>query len=286
MAIPTRSSLCFLLVLLVVSHPAAQENPPPNPTYKTETDIPYRTGDDLTEYAKKQCRLDVYYPTNKKDFPTVVWFHGGGLTKGTRSVPKELKEKGIGVVAVSYRFSPEVKAPAYIEDAAAAVAWTFQNIDKYGGSNRKIFISGHSAGGYLTMMIGLDKKWLNAHNIDADQITGLVPFSGQAITHFTIRAERGISDKVPVIDELAPVYHVRKEAPPMLLICGDRNKELLGRYEENAYLWRMMKEVGHTSTELLEMQGYNHGQMAEPAHPLLLRFIRTHTEKKAPPKSP
>jgi len=50
--------------------------------------------------------------------------------------------------------------------------------------------------------------------------------------------------------------------------------ELLGRYEENAYLRRMMKEVGHPNTELCELGGFDHGQMAEPAHPLLLRFIK------------
>ena len=68
--------------------------------------------------------------------------------------------------------------------------------------------------------------------------------------------------------------HVRKDAPPLLLITGDRELEILGRYEETAYLWRMMKVAGHTNTELFELDGFNHGQMAEPAHPLLLRFIQ------------
>lgn len=247
---------------------------PKQPSYQTDADLPYRTGENVTEAMKAKCRLDVYYPTNAKDFNTVVWFHGGGLKSGKRSIPKELQGKGIAVVAVSYRLHPEVKAPAYIEDAAAAVAWTFNNIEKYGGSKKRIFVSGHSAGGYLTMMLGLDKRWLETHQIDANQIAGLVPFSGQAVTHFTIRAERGIKDKQPIIDEFAPLNHVRKDAPPMLLITGDRNKEMLGRYEENAYLWRMMKEVGHKDTELFELQGFDHGGMAEPAHPLLLRFLK------------
>ncbi len=60
----------------------------------------------------------------------------------------------------------------------------------------------------------------------------------------------------------------------MLLVTGDRTTELLGRYEENAYLWRMMKLVDHKSTELFELQGFNHGEMAAPGHPLLLRFIK------------
>jgi len=241
--------------------------------YATTEDIPYRSGK-LTDYMRERCRLDVYHPNNKKDFSTVVWFHGGGLKAGKRSVPQALQGKGIAVVAVNYRLHPKVKAPAYIEDAAAAVAWTFKNIETYGGSPKRIYVSGHSAGGYLTSMVGLDKSWLAAHKVDADALAGLIPYSGHTITHFTVRAERGIDGKQPIVDALAPLFHVRKEAPPLLLITGDRELEMLGRYEENAYLWRMMKVAGHADTQLMELDGYNHGQMAEPAHPLLLRFIR------------
>ena len=81
-----------------------------------------------------------------------------------------------------------------------------------------------------------------------------------------------------LIDDMAPLFHVRKNAPPLLLITGDRDLELLGRYEENAYLWRMMQVVGHPSTDLHELQGFNHGQMAGPAHELLLRFVKKISE--------
>ncbi len=242
--------------------------------YSLAEDVLYRDGDGLTDYQKERCRLDVYYPAKQKKFATVVWFHGGGLKAGNRSVPKGLKEQGVAVVAVNYRLHPKVKSPTYVEDAAAAVAWTFRNIEKYGGSRDRIFVSGHSAGGYLTSMVGLDKRWLAAHQIDADDIAGLIPYSGHTITHFTVRAERGIDGKQPIIDDMAPLFHVRKDAPPLLLITGDRELEMLGRYEENAYLWRMMQVVGHPDTTLFELDGYNHGQMAEPAHPLLLRFVK------------
>lgn len=248
--------------------------------YETKANILYRQEEGLTDYMEQRCRLDVYFPTHVKDFPTIVWFHGGGLKSGERSIPKSLQENGMAVVAVNYRLHPQVKSPAYIEDAAAAVAWTFRNIEKHGGSTKKIFVSGHSAGGYLTLMIGMDKRWLAAHDIDADSIAGLIPYSGHTITHFTIRAERGIDGKQPIVDDLAPLFHVRKGSPPMLLITGDREKELLGRYEENAYLWRMMKVVGHPNTELYELDGYNHGQMAEPAHPLTIKFIKNLTQQK------
>ena len=242
--------------------------------YNTQNNILYRTGDNLTDYMKERCRLDVYHPLDKEDYPTIVWFHGGGLKGGRRFIPEALKEKNVAVVAVNYRLHPNVKSPAYIEDAAAAVAWVIKNIAKYGGSPRRLFVSGHSAGGYLTSMIGLDKRWLKKHGADPDQLAGLIPFSGHTITHFTVRAERGIDGKQPVIDDMAPLFHVRKDCPPLLLITGDRKLELLGRYEENAYLWRMMQVVGHPDTTIMELDGYNHGQMADPAHPLLVRFVR------------
>jgi hypothetical protein len=130
------------------------------------------------------------------------------------------------------------------------------------------------------MMITLDKKYLKKYQIDADSIAGLIPFSGQAITHFTIRKENGIKETQPTIDAYAPLYHVRPTAPPMLLITGDRNMELYGRYEENAYLWRMMQLAGHKRTTLYELQGFNHGGMANPAFPLLLKEVATITKEK------
>jgi len=243
-------------------------------TYKTEAGLSYRPDSEPDVYARERCKLDVYHPLVGPSVATVVWFNGGGLTGGNRSIPSALKGQGIAVVAVDYRLSPKAKVPAYIEDAAAAVAWTFKNIARYGGDTNRIFLSGHSAGGYLASLITLDRRWLAVHGVDPDRLPGLVPFSGQSITHFAIREERGLARTRPLIDDLAPVYHVRNDAPPILLISGDRNHELLGRYEESAYFWRMLKEVGHPSVELLELQGYDHGQMADPAFPLLLRFIR------------
>ena len=69
------------------------------------------------------------------------------------------------------------------------------------------------------------------------------------------------------------MFHIRKDSSPMLLITGDREYELLGRYEETAYFWRMMQEVGHSRTNIFEMQGADHNNMVEPALPIMLDFI-------------
>lgn len=249
--------------------------------YVQENNIPYynEAVASTDPYTKERCVLDIYYPKNSKGFATIIWFHGGGLSGGNKEILSGLKEKGFAIIGVNYRLSPKVKVKNCIEDAAAAVAWTFKNIAKYGGNSSLLFVSGHSAGGYLGMMIGLDKKWLQPYAIDANTIAGLIPLSGQAITHFEIRKERGIPDTQPIIDEFAPLFHVRADAPPLLLITGDRELELLGRYEENAYLMRMMKIKGHTSTTLYELEGFDHG-MVEPALPLVIKEVKKITALK------
>lgn len=248
--------------------------------YETKSNIQYYNPviNKSDSYINERCVLDIYYPKNIKNFATIVWFHGGGLTGGNKEIPDALKNKGFAIIGVNYRLAPKAKAAKAIEDAAAAVAWAFHNISNYGGDTSLIFVSGHSAGGYLTSMIGLDKKWLQKEGIDANNIAGLIPFSGQCITHFQIRKENGIPDTQPVIDTFAPLYYVRADAPPLLLITGDRELEMLGRYEENAYLARMMKVAGHKQTKLFELDGYGHG-MTEPGFPLLVNEVNRITKE-------
>lgn len=249
--------------------------------YIRKTNIPYCNDsiNNSDSLIAKSCLLDVYYPESKKDFATVVWIHGGGLTTGKKYLPKGLMGKDICVVSVEYRLSPFVKCPKYIEDCATAVAWVFNNIESYGGDSTLIFVSGHSAGGYLADMIGMDKKWLKAYGINANRIAGLIPLSGHTITHAKIREENGINYTQPIVDEFAPLFYVRPDAPPLLLITGDRELEMWGRYEENAYMMRMMKVAGHQDTKLYELGGYGH-DTEEAAFPILLKEVNRIVETK------
>jgi acetyl esterase/lipase len=248
--------------------------------YITKLNISYYSDsvNQSDQYIRERCLLDIYCPVNRKKFPTVVWFHGGGLTSGDKEIPVGLKEQGICIVSVNYRLYPKVKCPKYIEDAATAVAWVFNNIENYGGDTKLIFVSGHSAGAYLTSMVGLDKRWLSVNKIDANKIAGLIPISGNGITHQAIRNEKGISQMIPIVDEYAPLFHVRADAPPLILMTGDRELEYIGRYEENAYLMRMMKLVGHKETILYEFGGYDH-MIVTPAFPMLFLQVKRITER-------
>lgn len=263
-----RSALLFFWIFSVNTNLVAQTE-----SYALDENLRYREVSSSDEYMLERCVLDVYYPVEAAGFATVVWFHGGGITGGEKYIPSELKNNGIAVVGVNYRLSPKVKNPTYIDDTAAAIAWVFANIDRYGGDPNRIFIAGHSAGGYLVTMVGLDKSWLATYGVDADRLAGIINFSGHSITHMTVRAERGIHDKQPVIDGYAPLYHIRKDAPLLVLISGDRELELLGRYEETAYMFRMMQVVGHKQTFLYELDGFDHGAMVGPGFYILLKYV-------------
>ena len=246
-------------------------------------DVPYYGDAPPDPYAAERCRLDLFRPEGSDGYPTVVFFHGGALRNGGRESGQLLAERfvpeGVGVVTVDYRLSPMAECPSYIEDAAASVAWTLDHIAEHGGDPGRVYLSGHSAGGYLAAMVGLDPNYLDAFGHAPDELAGLLPISGQMVTHSTIRAEAGIPEDRPVIDEFAPCYHVRPDAPPMLAIAG--SEDLPARAEENVYFVAALRAVGHEHSRILVVEGRNHNSiydtMAEaddPAAEAMLALIR------------
>ena len=100
--------------------------------------------------------------------------------------------EGIAVAVVNYRLSPKIGYPAYVDDTAASFAWVYKNIKAHGGDPDSVFISGHSAGGYLAAMAALDPRYLKEYRLGLDAVAGAIPVSGQMITHATVRKERRI----------------------------------------------------------------------------------------------
>ncbi len=244
-------------------------------SYEFKKDIPYYDpAMRLDDYAQSQCKLDVYYPSGKKDFITIVWFHGGGLTGGGKHIPDELKEQGMAVVPAGYRLSPKATHPSYIEDAAAAVAWVKKNIAGYGGNPDKIIVAGHSAGAYLALMLALDKQWLGKYGIDADDMMMYYPLSGQCCTHYTIREEKKLPKDRWWIDGYAPIFHMRAKTAPIILTTGGRKQEMDYRYDENLILKHCAEKSGNTAVELYELEGFDHGSMVTPGIQLLFNILK------------
>ncbi len=73
-------STFFLLVSILLISQLSAINAQEKQDYTLKENISYRTADEekQDEYIAERCKLDIYYPADKKDFTTVVWFHGGG----------------------------------------------------------------------------------------------------------------------------------------------------------------------------------------------------------------
>lgn len=231
-----------------------------------QKDISYRNKAKVSRYEAERCKLDLYLPVGRKNFPTLVWFHGGGLTEGdkaeikTANLAKHYAEAGLAIASVNYRLSPKAKYPAYIQDAAAAFAWVKKHITEYGGAADQVFIGGHSAGAYLALMVGMDSQYIRLHGLKAEDIAGLVSVAGQTLTHYTIRLERGLPKNRIIADAGAPLHHVRKDAPPMLILYADKDMPL--RREENELLAAALRHAGHTQATVRMIKNRDHGSVA------------------------
>ena len=255
---------------------------------KVLADLPYRTGGQLEAYEQERSKLDVYLPESpagSNGFPTLVWFYGGGLTGGNKADVKpmalSLARAGLAVVVPDYRLSPRAHYPAYVEDAAAAFAWAHGHIASLGGKPERFFIGGHSAGGYLALMVSLDAHYLQAEGLDLSAIAGSLPVSGQVMTHYTVRAERGLAQTTITADAAAPVFYCRKATPPMLVLYADH--DMPAREEENQYFVAVMHWAGNDRVTGKLITDRNHGTIAsriaeegDPARMAMLGFIREH----------
>ena len=197
----------------------------------------------------EECMLDIYLP-DSKSFSVFVYFHGGGLESGNKTVAQVLAEylteKNIAVVSANYRMYPKSKYPDYIVDAASCVSWVFSNINNYGKCD-SVYVGGSSAGAYLSMMLCFDSKYLSKHGILPTQISGYIHDAGQPTCHYNILREKSIDTKRVIVDETAPLYHVGKEDKYSEMLFILSNNDLPNRYEQTILLMSTLRHFGHHS---------------------------------------
>ena len=187
----TRTCRCAAFALLAVLGCRATDlqlwgpaGPPPADAYEVKrvSDIAYYSGKDADD---TRHRLDLFVPKGKKDFPVVVFVHGGAWMIGDNrccglysTVGEFLASHGVGAVLPNYRLSPGVKHPEHIKDVARAVAWTKKHIAEHGGRPDQLFLAGHSAGGHLVALLATDEKYLKAEKIGTAELRGVIGISG------------------------------------------------------------------------------------------------------------
>ena len=204
--------------------------------------------------------LDIHLPEGES-FPVFVYIHGGGFENRDKTyggvMATWLAEHGVGVVCVGYRKYPEAVYPDYIRDSAAAVAWAHKNMPDY-GANGKFYVGGSSAGGYASMMLCFDKRWLAPYKLPADAIAGYFHDAGQPTTHFNVLRERGIDSRRVIVDDAAPLFHIGEAAsyPPMHFVVCDN--DIASRYEQTMLVMSTLKHFGHTENVKLQVMNSTH----------------------------
>lgn len=199
----------------------------PDGGYRLDAGIAYGSGE--------RQRLDLYVPEPGRPAEAlVVFFYGGAWRSGHRQdyrfVGQALTALGFAVAIADYRLYPEVAFPAFVEDAAAAVAWALAHAAQAGVASRRVFVMGHSAGAYNAAMVALAPGYLAAHGAKPGDLAGVIglagpydflPLRGRLLT----QVFGGASD----LAATQPVNFVSDAAPPALLATGDADTTVLPR---------------------------------------------------------
>lgn len=247
-------------------------------SYEVETrqDIAYSKEKDAD---KTRHKLDVYLPKNAKNYPILFFIHGGGWRNGNKNGfaghGKMFASHGIGFVATNYRLTPAVKHPDHAKDVAAAFTWVVTNLGKEGADLKRIYVSGHSAGGHLAALLATDASYLKHHKLSLKDIKGVIPVSGV----FSISGERmaeafGDEDSRK---SASPMTHVREGLPPFLILYADKEIAGLGKQAE-AFSKALQGEK--VSNEVKMIANRDHGSIMrniakadDDATKLIFKFI-------------
>ncbi len=161
--------------------------------------------------------------------PVVVFYYGGGWEGGDRAeyrfVGAALAARGVVTVVPDYRVYPAVRFPAFMDDAAAALAWTERHVGEFGGDTSRIFLMGHSAGGQIATLLALDPRYVCAAGGAMGDIAGVIGLAGP-YDFLPLRSETLKIIFGPEAERYRsqPIHYVSAQAPPMLLAAGTADK--------------------------------------------------------------
>lgn len=178
-------------------------------------------------------KLDLYLPAEAdRPMPLVVFFYGGRWERGDRAdyrfVADALVRRGYAAAIPDYRLYPEVRFPAFVEDAATAVAWLQAHEQRYGGWPGGVFLMGHSAGAHIAAMLALDPRYLQGAGTDPSSLEGMIGLAGP-YDFLPLEAQdlKDIFGPPARYPRSQPVNFVTPEAPPMLLLHGLADETVL-----------------------------------------------------------
>lgn len=198
--------------------------------------------------GQKRHRLDVYRPAGLAPdarAPVLLQIPGGAWmisNKDQQAQPLlyHLASRGWVCVAINYGLSPKATWPDHLIDCKRALAWVRTHIAEYGGNPDSIVVTGGSAGGHLTAMLGLtpnDPKYQPGFEEVDTRVRAMVPFYGvydwtgetapvkyrdglrDLLERYVVKQK--YEDAPSVFAEASPIVHVNADAPPTMIVHGD-----------------------------------------------------------------
>ncbi|WP_341960171.1 alpha/beta hydrolase [Pseudomonas sp. RC10] len=210
---------------------------------------------DLGYGSDPRNRLDIYTPVDAPaDAPVVVFFYGGSWNSGSRTdysfVGEALASRGIVAVLADYRLYPQVHYQGFLDDSARAVGWTRQHIREYGGDPDRLYVMGHSAGGYNAAMLALDPKWLATVGMKPSMLSGWIglagPYDFLPIENPEVKPVFYFPNSPP---DSQPINHVSASSPPALLIAA-KDDTLVNPERNTGGMAKRLRELGVPVREL------------------------------------
>jgi acetyl esterase/lipase len=246
------------------------------PGVKTLKDLEYGKG------SGRAMLLDLYLPEKgEKPLPLIIWIHGGAWMGGSKDGPSpalRFTANGYAVAQVGYRLSQEAKFPAQIYDCKAAVRWLRANAAQYNLDPNKFIAWGGSAGGHLVALLGTSGGVAelegNVNELkESSRVQAVVDWFGPTDFLHIGDAESDLQHNAPDSPEskliggallenkdkaaqASPITYVSKDAPPFLIMHGDRDRTVL--FNQSELLYAALKKAGVDVT-FVPMKGAGHG---------------------------
>ena len=185
----------------------------------------YTVHRDIAYGSDPRQKLDIYEPAGVTNAPTVVYFYGGSWQTGSkddyRFLGQALASKGFVTIVADYRLYPQVYYPDFVKDGASAFAYAHAHIANFSGDPSRMFVAGHSAGGFIAMMLAADDRFITEAGGESNWIHGMIGIAGPYdFLPFTDDNIKAIFSKYPD-KQTQPLNHITHTMAPVMLAVGN-----------------------------------------------------------------
>lgn len=226
-------------------------------------DIKYYNG---PGFDSQKHRLDLFVPKAKKNWPVMVFVHGGEWISGDKglkvlgadiysNIGRFYASKGIGVAVINYRLLPTATWTEQVGDVARSVEWVRKNIRVRGGNPNAIYLAGHSSGAQVAAKVSLDDRILNSLGLSRKILKGVILISGAGYDltdeeTLELAAKEHLfqrlfhKGRIPLEQrqKMSPIRDVSTHAPPFLILYSEKEEKELK--EESIRLHARLRQNG------------------------------------------